>query len=133
MAQNYKNISSAVESILGINCIVRRRKQTEDDKRREVFVQVINWIEESIVRSNICYMETGIDYSHYDDKFLSIIDALLYMNFGSEAAELISFYIWDRMNEDGTLIPVTDENDNQIFLNSPYELWDLICRLNPKM
>ena len=133
MSRDYKNISSGVESILGVNCVIRRRRQTDEDKRREIFVQIVNWIEETIVRSNICYVETGIDYSNYDDKFLTIIDALIYMQFGAEAAELISFYVWDRMNSDSTINPITDEEGREIYLNNPYELWDVLCRLNPKM
>ena len=133
MSNDYKNVESAVDSLLNLKSFVRRKKRNEQDKRREIFVQIINGIEEVIIRSNIAMVDYGIDYSKYDDSFLMVIDALIYMNFGKEAAELISFYIWDRVNPDGTINPVLDEEDNEIVLKDANQLWDLILKVNPKL
>ena len=133
MSNDYKNVESAVDSLLNLKSFVRRKKRNEQDKRREIFVQIINGIEEVIIRSNIAMVDYGIDYSKYDDSFLMVIDALIYMNFGKEAAELISFYIWDRVNPDGTINPVLDAEDNEIVLKDANQLWDLILKVNPKL
>lgn len=133
MSNDYKNVESAVDSLLNLKSFVRRKKRNEQDKRREIFVQIINGIEEVIIRSNIAMVDYGIDYSKYDDSFLMVIDALIYMNFGKEAAELISFYIWDRVNQDGSINPVLDEEDNEIVLKDANQLWDLILKVNPKL
>ena len=133
MSNDYKNVESAVDSLLNLKSFVRRKKRNEQDKRREIFVQIINGIEEVIIRSNIAMVDYGIDYSKYDDAFLMVIDALIYMNFGKEAAELISFYIWDRVNQDGSINPVLDEEDNEIVLKDANQLWDLILKVNPKL
>ena len=133
MSNDYKNVESAVDSLLNLKSFVRRKKRNEQDKRREIFVQIINGIEEVIIRSNIAMVDYGIDYSKYDDSFLMVIDALIYMNFGKEAAELISFYMWDRVNSDGSINPVLDEEDNEIILKDANQLWDLILKINPKL
>jgi hypothetical protein len=133
MSNDYKNIESAVDNLLNLKSFVRRKKRNEQDKRREIFVQIINGIEEVIIRSNIAMVDYGIDYSKYDDSFLMVIDALIYMNFGKEAAELISFYMWDRVNPDGSINPVLDEEDNEIVLKDANQLWDLILKINPKL
>jgi len=133
MSNDYKNVESAVDNLLNLKSFVRRKKRNEQDKRREIFVQIINGIEEVIIRSNIAMVDYGIDYSKYDDSFLMVIDALIYMNFGKEAAELISFYMWDRVNPDGSINPVLDEEDNEIVLKDANQLWDLILKINPKL
>jgi hypothetical protein len=130
---DYKNVQSAIDTLLDINSFVRRRKKNDKDKKKELFFQIINGIEETIIRSNLMLVDFGIDNSNYDDSFLMIIDALIYMNFGKEAAELISFYMWDRLNPDGSINPVLDENNEEIILNNPYELWELMLKVNPKL
>jgi hypothetical protein len=133
MSNEYKNIETAVDTLLNLKSYVRRKKRNEQDKKREIFVQIINGIEEVIIRSNIAMVDYGIDYSKYDDSFLMVIDALIYMNFGKDAAELISFYIWDRVNPDGSINPVLDEEENEIVLKDANQLWDLILKVNPKL
>ena len=64
---------------------------------------------------------------------MTVIDSLIYMNFGKDSAELISYYLWDRMNPDGSINPIFDEEDKEILIQDPYELWDLLCKLNPKL
>ena len=133
MSNDFKNVQTAIDGLLNIKSVVRRRKKTEQNKKKEMFVQIINGLEEAIIRTNIAMVDFGLDYSKYDETFLMVIDALIYMNFGKEATELISYYLWDRVNPDGTINPVLDEDDNEIIMNDPHELWDLLCKLNPKL
>jgi hypothetical protein len=133
MSNDFKNVQTAIDDLLNVKCVVRRRKKTEQNKKKEMFVQIINGLEETIIRTNIAMIDFGLDYSKYDETFLLVIDALIYMNFGKEAAELISYYLWDRVNPDGTINPVLDEDNNEIIMNDPHQLWELLCKLNPKL
>tara|TARA_R110000868_G_scaffold397496_1_gene670213 strand:- start:386 stop:787 length:402 start_codon:yes stop_codon:yes gene_type:complete len=133
MNNEYKNVQSAIDTLLNVKSTVRRKKKTEQNKKKEMFVQIINGLEETIIRSSIAYMDFGLDYSKYDESYLAVIDALIYMNFGKEASELISYYLWDRINPDGSTNPILDEDNVEIYLKSPHELWDLMCKLNPKL
>jgi len=129
----FKNVQSAIDTLLDTKSFVRRRKKNDKDKKKELFFQIINGIEEVIIRSNLMVIDFGLDNSKYDESFLMVIDALIYMNFGKEAAELVSFYIWDRLNPDGSINPVMCDNEEEIILNNPYELWELMIKVNPKL
>ena len=133
MSSDFKNVQTAIDGLLNVKCVVRRRKKTEQNKKKEMFVQIINGLEEAIIRTNIAMIDFGLDYSKYDETFLMVIDALIYMNFGKEASELISYYLWDRVNPDGSINPVLDEDDNEIVMTDPHQLWELLCKLNPKL
>ena len=133
MTNDFKNVQSAIDGLLNVKCLVRRKKKTEENKKKEMFAQIINGLEDSIIRTNIALIDFGLDYSKYDETFLSIIDVLIYMNFGKDAAELISYYIYDRMNPDGTINPIYDEDEKEIIIEDPYQLWDLLSKLNPKI
>lgn len=129
----YKNVQSAVDSILNVSSNVKRKKKSNTDKKKELFVQMINNLEQAISRSNIAYVDLEMDMSRYDEKFYVVIDILLYMGFGPQCQELLSYYLWDRILPDGSILPLYDENENEITINSAYDLWDLIVRINPKV
>jgi hypothetical protein len=133
MENAYKQIQSAVDNILNVSTIVRRKKKTESDKKRELFFQIITAIEEIQVRQNIMYLDLKLDFANYDEKFLAVVDALLYMHFGHELAEIISFYIWERVTPDGSVNALLAEDGTEIVLNNPYDLWTLLCTMNPKL
>lgn len=134
MAKNeFEQVQNAIDKLLNVTTVIKRKKKNEIEKKRELFVQIMNSLEELIIRSNIIYGDLAVDFSSYDEKFLSIIDSLLYMHFGQNSFELISWYIYERVNQDGTQNHLLDENNNQIFISNPYELYDLICRINPNV
>ena len=48
------------------------------------------------------------------------------MHFGKEAAELVFFYLYDRLNPDGSINVLLDPNGTEIVLQTPEDLWLLI-------
>ena len=133
MEKDFKQIQLGVDAILGTKTLIRRKRKSNSDKKREMFYNLMNSIEELNVRQNLMYADLNLDFSNYDEKFFTVIDALLFMHFGKECMEVISFYLYERVNADGTLNPILDEEDQEIILNNPYELWNLLCQLNTKL
>jgi hypothetical protein len=133
MDKDFKQIQLGVDSILGTKTLIRRKKKSNSDKKRELFFNLINNVDELTVRQNILYADLNLDFANYDEKFFTVIDALLYMHFGKQCMEVISFYLYERMNSDGTLNAIMTDDDKEIFLNSPYDLWNLLCQINPKL
>jgi len=133
MTEEYREVKSAVDNILKINSVLRRKKKTESDKKRELFVQIINNIESTNIRSTLAYTDFSLDFQKYDELFYEIIDSLIYICFGKDCSDLISFYLWDRINTDNTINPVIDDLGNEIFIENAYELWDLITKINSKI
>jgi hypothetical protein len=101
----------------------------------ELFKQVINGLEEIQARSYLASYELNIDMNNYDEKFLEIIDALIYMNYGKDCYQLVSFYLFERINpDDGTINPVLiEETGEEVFLENAYDLYNLMRRVNPKI
>jgi hypothetical protein len=133
--EQYKELKIAIDSILNTSSIIRRRKRSESDKKMELFKQVINGLEEIQARSYLASYELNIDMNNYDEKFLEIIDALIYMNYGKDCYQLVSFYLFERINpEDGTINPVLiEETGEEVFLENAYDLYNLMRRVNPKI
>jgi len=133
MADNFKEVQTAVDNMLNVKSYVRRKKKTQSDKKKEMFVQMINSLDEIFVRQGLMYADMDIDMFKYDEKFLGVIDVMFYLHFGNACSDVIAFYLYDRQNPDGTLNPILDDNDNEILLQNPYDLWNLLIMLNPKI
>lgn len=133
MEKEYKQVQFGIDDILGTKTLIRRKKKSASDKKRELFFNTITSLEELIVRQNLVYADLDLDFSNYDEKFFNVIDMLIFMNFGKQGMELIGFYLYDRLNGDGTQNPVIVNDTEEVFLNNPYDLWNLICKINPKI
>ena len=132
MEQGLTEIQLAINNILNVKSLIRRKKKTQSDKRKELFISIINSIEQIINRQTLMYAELQLDFASYDEAFLDTIDALIILHFGKEGAEVVGYYLWERINADGSINPLLDENDNVILLETATDLWNLLLKLNPK-
>jgi hypothetical protein len=132
MERQLTEIQTAINSILSVKSLIRKKKKKQADKKKELFTAIINSIDQIIIRQNLMYIDLQLDFNKYDEAFLDTIDALIILHFGKEGAELISWYLWERSNPDGTNNFLMDEFGNEVHVSSPHELWELLLKINPK-
>jgi hypothetical protein len=132
MEQALTEIQSAINELLNVKSLIRKKKKTQSDKKKELFISIVNAIEQVTNRQNIMYIDLQLDFTTYDESFLDIIDALIILHFGKEGAELIAYYLWDRVNPDGTINALLSEDGVEIILETVHDLWNLLLRVNPK-
>lgn len=131
MEESLNEIQIAINQILNVKSLIRRKKKTKEAKKKELFISIINSIEAIINRQDLMYAELNLDLTNYDNSFLDTIDALIILHFGKEGGELIAYYLWDRVNPDGTINPLIDEHNQEVFLETAQDLWNLLIKLNP--
>lgn len=133
MEESFDNIRQAIDQLLNTKSAIKRKKQTKQVHNRELFISIINSIQMIGTRANLAFSDLKLDFSTYDEPFLEIIDALLLLKYGKEACELISFYLWERENPDGSINDIYDEDNNRIPLETPIDLWNIILKVNPNL
>ena len=124
--QHAQGVKQTLETMIGTDLSLKRKKKSEHDLNRELFEKIIIALERANIRTALAGTEFDIDLSKYDETFYEVIDNLMLMQFGKQAAEVIFFYVYERMNPDGSINELRDVNDNPIVLNNPTDLWDLI-------
>jgi len=124
--EHVNGIKKSIEDIIGTDTLLKRKKKSEDDINREQFEKIINTLEEIEVRSMILGDDLNLDFTSYDEKFYLVIDSLFHLHFGKEASELIFFYLYDRINPDGTSNGLQNDEGEIIELTSPTDLWYLL-------
>jgi hypothetical protein len=124
--QHAQGVKQTLETMIGTDLSLKRKKKSEYDLNKELFEKVIIALERTNIRTALVGTEFEIDLSKYDETFYEVIDNLMIMQFGKQASEVIFFYVYERMNPDGSINELRDLNDIPIILNSPTDLWDLI-------
>ena len=131
MERSLNEIQTAINQVLNVKSLIRRKKKTQEAKKRELFISIINSIEAIINRQNLMYAELNLDLANYDEAFLDTIDALIVLHFGKEGAEVIAYYLWDRVAPDGSITSLTDAEGKEVILQTASDLWDLLITINP--
>lgn len=127
-----EGIKKSIEDIIGSDTVLKRKRKTEEDINRESFEKIILLMDQIQTRGVLLQADLGLDYSNYDEKFYEIIDRLFQIHFGREAAEIIFFYAYERLNPDGSVNELVDENNQAIILNNPTDLWYLVNHIKNK-
>ena len=132
MDEHAKGIQQSIESIIGADTVLKRRKKTEEDINRDTFEKIILTLEQANVRSSIIGGDFKLDFTSYDETFYEIIDNLILMQFGKEASEVIFFYVYERISPDGSINELADQDNNVVALNNPTDLWMLVNHIKNK-
>jgi hypothetical protein len=124
-----KNLQDQMKRLIGTESTVKRRKKTKEETQREVFLTTIPLLEHILNRGIMLESDYGFNTIMYDEPFYQIIDSLIYMHFDEDAADLIMFYLYERVNPDGTFNSVTDVNGDEFPLENAEDLWILVQQI----
>jgi hypothetical protein len=126
LPEEVEGIKQSLENILNADFKIKRKKRTELDIQRDLFFKIILSLEKLNMRSNVLNIDLDIDLTKYDEVFYDTIDDLLLLHFGKTIAEIVFFYVYDRIDQDGNIIYLKDSNGNPVILNNVNDLWHLI-------
>lgn len=126
LPEEVEGIKQSLENILNADFKIKRKKRTELDIQRDLFFKIILSLEKLNMRSNVLNIDLDIDLTKYDEVFYDTIDDLLLLHFGKTIAEIVFFYVYDRIDQEGNIIYLKDSNGNPVILDNVNDLWHLI-------
>ena len=131
MEQNgYDDIKKAVDQLLKITSTVKRKKKAYIDKQKDLFISIIIALQAAQTRTILTQTELRLDFSTYDEMYLQIIDSLILLHFGKEGFELISWYLYEKINPDGTFSEIQDADGNVVPSDTPEDIWNILVNVN---
>lgn len=135
MSQPDRNeeLKRAFDALLNTSTSLKRKKKNTADRKREMFLQIITLCEAVITREILLAADFKLQLDNYNEDFYQIIDSLLLLYLGKQGFELVSFYLYDRINPDGTINYLLDENGNEVKLETAEDLFNLLCKVNPSL
>jgi hypothetical protein len=116
---------------------IRVSPKDKDLLEKNIFIKSINILEFCVERGNN-FLELGFDIENIEEPYLDVIELLFGLHFGGWTAELVEWYLFDRIDEDGEIYPLVlseDEEDEgeKIMIKNPEEFWDIIQKIKNKI
>jgi len=119
-----ERVKITLDNILGAKTSVRKAKKTAEDKKRESFAGMISKYEQAWTRSNI--VSEFMDMETWDDLWMDIIDDLIGAQYNLKQQALIRYFIFERIDEFGQVIPFEVPLDKLVYLDTPEQLYEFI-------
>jgi len=126
-----KDLQKGIKIMLGADSIIRRKNRSEKNKKKTLFINLIKKYDDALVRSMMMDNQFRLDLSSYEETFYQMIDDLILLTYGEDIYQLIAFYFFERLNDDGTENFIVGPAMEQIFIKTPNDLYDTIQKLYP--
>jgi hypothetical protein len=126
---SYDDIKKAIDALLKINSTVKRKKKAYVDKQKDLFTGIIMALQAVQTRTILTQTELKLDFSSYDEMFLQVIDSLILLHFGKEGYEVISFYLWEKFNPDGSVNDLLDDDENVVPSETIEDIWNILLKI----
>ena len=126
---NDKDIKKLFNSILGVDVTI---KDNMDKSEEIIFKSYVSKLDESNIMENKLMEEGGIDCHKLTDPLWYVIENSFRMLYGQDSTEIILWYIYDRFNPDGSIVPLEDKDGKTFIIKDPNDLWSFIKYKSPK-
>lgn len=101
---------------------------------KELFINLILQLENNWNTSNEVYEKFKINLIEYEENFFSLIEDLISLHFGDWKTEIILWYVYSRIDDEGNLYSLmlsskNEKGKEEVILNTPTQLWNFLIRL----
>jgi hypothetical protein len=129
------NLEAGFNKLFNSPVIIKKKKRDQALKKKALFISLITQYEISLNKSIKLQEEFAIDLFDYEGSYYEIIDKLMLLMWGGDVYEIITYYLYERFNMDGTLnciIETTEEGEErEIILKTPEDLYNYLVQVNP--
>jgi hypothetical protein len=127
--EGINDVKKLFKKILGSEVIVN---DSMDVTEEIIFVVFIQRLEEAFETENKLYEIGGIELGQITEPLWFVLESAFKILYGEDTTNLIWWYIFDRIEEDGEILPFTDEDGKEYIFNNVKELWMYINYRSPQ-
>jgi hypothetical protein len=120
--QEKENIKTLFDTILNSNVNVYENVNVY----KKHFISTIKNLERGAFGEKQFEKENPGDLSPIVDPLWFSIELMLSNLYGNQVANLMLWYLFDRIDINGNVLPYTDKDNNIIVLDTPEDLWDYV-------
>ena len=117
----------------GKNVNIKSKQKGLSEK--DIFINVIDILDECWTRSSVLGEEFSMDMSSYDEPFYLMIENLLYIKYGEWKTDVVLWCVYNRFNEKEELMPIklndhVEKTEEEILVETPEQLWEFLKRID---
>ena len=129
--QGAKDMKALFKKILGSDVTIKDNLNATEETVFDVFLKKLD---ESRKNEDLIFDEGGLDLKSVTDPLWVVVEAMIKMIYGQDAADIILWWLFERYdNKTGRLIEFIDEDTGKRYnLSTPKELYAFIKHRFPK-
>jgi len=127
--EGVEEILNLFKGILGSEVIV---SDNMDMTEEIIFVVFIQKLEEAFETENKLYEIGGIELGQITEPLWFVLERAFKLLYGKDATDLIWWYIFDRIEKDGEILPFIDGDGKEYTFKDVKELWMYINHRFPQ-
>ncbi len=129
------NLEAGFNKLFNSPVIIKKKKRDQALKKKALFISLVTQYEISLNKSIKLQEEFAIDLFDYEGSYFEIIDKLMLLMWGGDIYEIITYYLYERFNLDGSINGIIETNEDgeeiEVFLKTPEELYNYLIQVNP--
>lgn len=129
------NLEAGFNKLFNSPIIIRKKKRDQALKKKALFISLITQYEISLNKSVKLQTEFAIDLFDYEGSYYEVIDKLMLLMWGGDIYEIVTYYLYERLNLDGSLNSIIETNEEgvetEVFLKTAEELYNYLLKINP--
>jgi hypothetical protein len=112
----------------------KRDKKLKEISEDKMFIETIGILETCWNKSNKMYELFGVNILEYEESYYQVIENFIFLKYGNWKTELIMWYIFGRVDNEGKIHPLTvsfkdEDTEEEVLIKNASELWQFMIRL----
>ena len=117
----------------GKNVNIKSKKKKELSEK-EIFTDIISLLDDCFSRS-ASLEQHNLNITSYEEPFYIIIENLMYMKYGEWKTDIILWWVYDRYNEEGEVMPIklndhVENKEEDVLVETAEQLWEFLKRID---
>ena len=105
-----------------------------ENKEKQTFIRLVTELDNCWIRTSFLHSQLQIDFWNYEEHFYHIIEDLIYLHFDEWKADLILWFVYDRIDAEGNILDLEitpeDKPAKKYKLKTAEDLWKIIEKID---
>lgn len=123
MAAHDPLLQELFKGILGTEVSIKDNLDANEEIAFKLFIERL---ELAYNTENKIFEEGGIELTKVTDHLWFVVESCFRTIYGEDATDMIIWYIYDRFNPDGSIVPLEGPGDKLFIIKDPSDLWSYI-------
>jgi hypothetical protein len=128
MINDREDIRNLFVEILGSDVNIKDTIEASDES---IFCLLVNKLDKAHKDDEALFELSGIDLTKSKNELWLVIESLLKLHYGESSHDLIMWWILDRFNPDGKIVPFEDEKGKTYSIITAKDLYAFIKHRHP--
>ena len=129
MIEPRKKVRQVLFSIHPLSYRIKEKSPSNEHMNKKIFIEVLEELKLIEERRDFMEEEIGMDMTHYEDQFFSVIENLFKLAFNKQQLGLIQLYLYQLVPDkewDGTITIELGKEEKVVNFKTPEDVWNTI-------